>query len=61
MGLSKVTSPEFPGWAVQWVLWPRRSPSGELPYASTTLRLVFHVEPEAVFPSAAGGDDEAPF
>jgi len=35
--LHKVTSPEFPGWAVVWNIY-----SGP-----TTTRLVFHVEPEA--------------
>jgi len=37
-GMQKVTSPEFPGWAVVWNLYA--SPTG------TTTRLVFHVEPE---------------
>jgi len=39
-GLSKLTSPEFPGWALQWNIEP----------AGTTTRLVFHVEPEAELP-----------
>jgi len=39
-GVSKMTSPHFPGWAVVWGTYR----------FETTLRLVFHVEPEAVLP-----------
>jgi len=37
-GMQKMTSPEFPGWTVQYNLYC--SPTG------TTTRLVFHVEPD---------------
>jgi hypothetical protein len=40
-GLSKMTSPEFPGWSVQWTLY---SSAG----AGTTSRLVLWVEPDGL-------------
>lgn len=47
MGLSKVTSPAFPGWVVCWATYR----------LSTTLRLVFHVEPEADMTQSASSED----
>jgi len=40
-GLSKMTSPEFPGWSVQWTLYSS-------PGAGTTTRLVVWVEPDGL-------------
>lgn len=46
MGLSKMTSPEFPGWALSWQLFGQL----ENGVPSTTTRLVLYVSPEAELP-----------
>lgn len=44
MGLSKVTSPEFPGWLVNWQLFGQLDNGAP----STTTRLVLYVSPDGL-------------